>query len=868
MQPLTASMEATPNLAMSAKDFLAFDYSPLSDCRASTRILNLQPASSEYDIITCSFEHAVPGSQTTYVVHEPVDLAEAPRDHVLLCDDALLPVSEETYLFLLNLRNQSDQRLRRVWSPHVSINHEDEEEPSMQAQLMPAIFQNALQRISMTPKYKQIPLSTPDHIRVIELDPPGLSNGVLKTRIRAVSLAEAPIFWYLDVREGLTEDSWPDKTPIICNGRLLSLPTPLAQILSVVLRSKGPRAFWTPSICHDKGVAALEPSLHERIRAGAKEIVGIRQPQYSYRALPEDRPHIRLMKIAPAVASDDVLVLEIGHFPLDDSCPSFVALSYVWGSPNPPWMVCTRDGRYIICTQSLRSALCHLRDRDELIIWADAICINQKNTEEKNKQVLLMSQIYKRASKVAVDLGMTCTNDTHLVCRHFLRVLIKMLSLTRSVLEAVRPERPTLQRHEHAKFGIPNYDHQAWGAWRAMRSTPWFTRSWIVQEVAAGRNVIVLYNGQSFRWKDIDMANRITANEQVDLKTYNGKMNIQNMGDLQGTDKGDLPTLLDLLSTFRSLNATDPRDKVYAFRGLASDADIAPLPEYAKSVEDIFTAFASFFVRQGLTAKLLLDAGQSQAGRKLPSWVPDWSYNDFWHSFNYGKQAAWISLNQLRKDTTQADAKLSISGLIENQQPEKLRIRAWFVDEVIGVSSAVSNTFLYEEVQERARIDKEILDLHDSAMHLGTKLTGTWWNTDLIDAVHRTLLGGSDANFKPLQDFYRQSRIMGSVDPSPEDSGSVKVFDERLRERLSNGRFCITNDAGMGLVPSVCEIGDKVCMIEGMQSYAALRKKGVNNYVLIGDAWVLDHGQDHKSAVNEDLQATLGEANFVDICIV
>ena len=50
-------------------------------------------------------------------------------------------------------------------------------------------------------------------------------------------------------------------------------------------------------------------------------------------------------------------------------------------------------------------ALTRLRDRSlERIIWADAICINQGDTEERNIQVQSMAKIYAKASRVIVWL--------------------------------------------------------------------------------------------------------------------------------------------------------------------------------------------------------------------------------------------------------------------------------------------------------------------------------------------------------------------------------------------------------------------------------------------------------------------------------
>lgn len=849
-------------MANTEKDHLAYQYDPLPDPSTHIRILQLYPASSEFDLVACSFEVddvTLASSTATFVVHQPIDDNDAPREYALLSDAAILMVSEDTHFFLQRLRNQPSESLRRVWSPRVCINQMDENEQSLQLGCYPFIYKRALQSMSMTLNYKQELLSSPDSIRVIELDQSGgLSNDLLKTRMRQVSLQDEPTFFYLDIREGLTDDSWPVKTPVLCNRRLLNLPTPLAQILTFVLRSKGPRAFWTPSICHEKG-ATLDPALDQRIRKHAKEVVGIMQPLYSYAPLPQDRPFIRLLKILPATASDDVLVAEIGHFPLDDSCPSFVALSYVWGSPNPPWMVCTPAGRYIVCTQSLRLALCHLRDRGELIVWADAICINQKDNQEKSKQVLLMGEIYKRASRVVVELGMTCTNEQHLACRKFLQALLGMLSLSARVLQAVRPERTSLQSEEYGKFGIPSYGHQAWGAWRTMRSRPWFTRSWIVQEVTASRNVTLLYNGLSFRWEDIHLANGVTAREQVDSKTYNGKMNIQNMGDLQNTEKGSLPRLLDLLSTFKSLDATDPRDKIYAFRGLASDGDDSPLPDYSKPVADIFVDFASFFVRNGLTGRMLLEAGQHRAVQDIPSWVPDWSNSKSWQTYNYAKGIAWIPLNSLQKQLSLESRDSVTPGSTEGSI---LHTRVSILDEIDTLSSAVSNTFLYEDVSERARIDNEVLDLYNSAQKMATKLNTTEMNTNSTrTAVQKTVLGGDAKSFVPMDGFYGRSKIIGSIQDDENGTLTAK-FDEHLRERLSSRRFCVTKHGRMALVPSISEDGDTIGFVEHVESPFILRHKGNSCYTLIGDAFVLDPNRGHGN------EGGALDLKFVDVRIV
>ena len=661
---------------------------------------------------------------------------------------------------------------------------------------------------------------------------------MLKVRLREVSLADSPNYYYADIRKELTLDSWPEKAAVICNNRLLSLSKPFQQILLVIL-SKGPRTFWIDTICVDHR-SSIDLAHHAtltdaRLRKQAKEVIGITQPKFVYIPLPESPPHIRLLKLLPASANDDTLVADLGHFALDQ-CPPFVALSYVWGPLDPKWMLCTRDGRYITCTPNLRDALCHLRESGQLIVWAHAICINQKDNLEKNKQVLLMGDIYKRASRVVVDLGVTCQEKNHFKCRVLPSILIRMLSLTRQVLEAVRPERPALDNREYSIFGIPEYGHQAWSGWRTMRSTPWFTRSWIVQEVTAGREVVVHHNGNTYDWKDLDMANRVTGNEEVHLKAYIGKMNMTNMGDLHDAVGMRLPNLLTLMTVFRSLDATDPRDKIYAFRGLAVDRDSSSLPDYSRSVEEVYCDFASFFIKQGYGMQLLVEAGLSRSQRPLPSWVPDWSLSLFWQTWNFSNKALWMSLKGMQENEQSRDVGISS---IEIENPKALKLLGNAVDEIMELSSPVPNTFEYDQgPEDRVRIDNSIAHLYAEAQSM---ISRSFLDSDQsIVNLQNTLFGGSEKRFTPLSTAYIHSKIVCQhAAHGNDDDRAIRAFDMDLRQQLSYRRFCRTRDDRIRLVPSIAEVGDSIVWLKGGTAPFVLRNNGTT-HLLIGDACLND----------------------------
>jgi hypothetical protein len=91
------------------------------------------------------------------------------------------------------------------------------------------------------------------------------------------------------------------------------------------------------------------------------------------------------------------------------------ALSYVWGAPNRTRVI-TCNGAQLKITPNLEVALQAIRSpTTQILLWADAICINQDNPEERNHQIRLMTQIYSTAQRVLVWLGHRCDTEEPLL---------------------------------------------------------------------------------------------------------------------------------------------------------------------------------------------------------------------------------------------------------------------------------------------------------------------------------------------------------------------------------------------------------------------------------------------------------------------
>lgn len=79
------------------------------------------------------------------------------------------------------------------------------------------------------------------------------------------------------------------------------------------------------------------------------------------------------------------------------------------GRPYLNACIAVRDGNSdysVRAPQSLCKALTRLRHHlKPRYIWADAVCINQVDEEEKSQQVQLMPLIYRKAKSVLIWLG-------------------------------------------------------------------------------------------------------------------------------------------------------------------------------------------------------------------------------------------------------------------------------------------------------------------------------------------------------------------------------------------------------------------------------------------------------------------------------
>ena len=132
-----------------------------------------------------------------------------------------------------------------------------------------------------------------------------------------------------------------------------------------------------------------------------------------YRPLDPSTNEIRLLRVQPFDDKADVgklIKCSFFHYSLDNvdnESVLYSALSYYWGAPGEYAKIWVDDYAVEI-RRTLYAFLKNLilRHRNtKFIIWLDVLCINQRNVDERNHQVALMTSIFSSAKKVYAWLG-------------------------------------------------------------------------------------------------------------------------------------------------------------------------------------------------------------------------------------------------------------------------------------------------------------------------------------------------------------------------------------------------------------------------------------------------------------------------------
>ncbi|KAH8589922.1 heterokaryon incompatibility protein-domain-containing protein, partial [Bisporella sp. PMI_857] len=351
------------------------------------------------------------------------------------------------------------------------------------------------------------------------------------------------------------------------------------------------------------------------------------QLNYEYHKLSEPDA-VRLIQLHPSPYLESPLQCELLSTTLtrcyNNLIDKYTALSYVWGDPQLSSKI-TVDGRTMLITASLASALRHLRDSTrKRIIWADAICINQRDTLERNQQVSQMNSVYFLAHHTIIYLGdSTPATDQ----------ILNDLRSRSLILATQRFSKPSAVRDELDK-------EMERAALESIFSRPWFKRVWVLQELVLSLDPWLQCGTSLARWHDFreyisstglaqGMEGARVASEMANLHLEYSKMRHETVhGYMREINPKDIAKqLLEILISRRAFGVQDPRDMIFAHLGLIDKRDPRSVltVDYVKSKRTIYTQVANYLLDNLYNYSILsLAEGSGERDKDLPSWTPDW----------------------------------------------------------------------------------------------------------------------------------------------------------------------------------------------------------------------------------------------------
>jgi hypothetical protein len=338
-------------------------------------------------------------------------------------------------------------------------------------------------------------------------------------------------------------------------------------------------------------------------------------PAYPYRPIPSPNG-FRLLVVHPSVNPESDIRCVLLH-ETDYSKRSYAALSYVWGDLNAPRVDIVVNGTRFPVTSNLRTALKHFRHSTRRrVLWVDAICINQEDKVEKNKQVSSMASIYRSAAYILMWVG-EANNDARYAMQW---------------LREVQKEGRLRVAYSCSNDTVQNHWPEIWAFFRR----PYWRRVWILQEAISKDDSLVCCGAYAITWSALrdlvlhwlpDMQDAMaypdTSKYGDNVVLPNGKRIALELGEsfqylrfhADFTEKRiqDTPIpFLNGLVASRSCSASNPRDYVYGIAGFVSNCPVNI--DYNKSVYRLYLDMIRNVIRR--TAKLdILTA--------CKDWTPD-----------------------------------------------------------------------------------------------------------------------------------------------------------------------------------------------------------------------------------------------------
>ncbi|KAL8648166.1 MAG: hypothetical protein Q9210_005147 [Variospora velana] len=545
--------------------------------------------------------------------------------------------------------------------------------------------------------------------------------------------------------------------------------------------------------------------------------------------------------------------------------PKYEALSYTWGSTIQDCQVEIRfipfasgnpdkrpvaNTETVYVTKHLHAALLELQQPAvPRLVWIDQLCIDQANLQERNEQVSIMADIYRRAERTVVWLGETTMLDDD---RRAIVNATERMNFRPIEREWSEPRDQDIIKDligfkaegESSELGRRRRQVLA-----DALNRPWFTRAWVFQEVVVAKSGIVLYGSLEmdmdifinlldgvceFDFQDVGAAKSMMRSSKGYRPMFAiREARFESRNGFSSAYKGKF--LSTVWQAMGNVDATNPRDKVYAFLAFSDlEAESQISPSYELPIRSVYADATLKSIRslRSLDALELALKG-SDLSTDLPSWVPD---------FSRPLPSFPFMTHNVGGSNFRASRKIPCPDLTRpGLDRHALAVQGSIISTVSSICPVSFPTF------DPSQTLHESLKLDEIASWVVSHTDPPHDRTTIV----RTLLAeGAAADDTPNNEDYDSTKALqvyqdgstlleayraGHV-PAPNhvsDTPSVRALKvqyryyswmKRVSEIVVRKRVFVTEDGDLGLAYEAIREGDKVCVLLGSRTPTVLRE--------------------------------------------
>lgn len=488
------------------------------------------------------------------------------------------------------------------------------------------------------------------------------------------------------------------------------------------------------------------------------------------------------------------------------------------------------------------------------------VCINQEDSDERDEQVRRMKWIYQEAERVVIWLGNynepsdnsvildpsnwridRVERNSEAMARHAL-VLAIFLKLLKQETTLASDSEVSIRLEDCYQ----SHNFQVWLQLSRLFRRPWFERLWVIQELAVSRKAIVLWGQLQAPWSALEEAAKFILRpgeaalspEVRKIFPFVGAHRITQVA-LQTMLNVDTNNVLTVLHNTQNAKCSDPRDRLYAIRGIVEDNQDIEI-DYSIPVQHVYRNWAEKRIRRTQTLDILGACADSGRGGELPSWVPDLR-----RSFGQDKPL-WIASQGLPKifDCGKCD------DLCFSEDGLKVNISGKFVGKIgklTSVGDVVAN--LPDPTDLEARL-RQILAEWERTL----KISQPQYSSLDSEGFRETLLRSfyPDPNDGGIliipysiwrggnhTDYFNLSVDVGIWDPSRHEVQS-RDTEGALFSRVHGCQMFTTEAGRLGIVAGDCEphIGDELWQLKGGLTAFVLRRVNETEHRLISPCYL------------------------------